>query len=645
MTNPEPLKDYARVQVKYDAELARILEATAKAIRARIQRAGTGVGGQIRAAQLRLTLAAINKMLTAMWASIGVTTNAGVVEGEGAAEDAIEAMTRTAYAALPEQAAEILVDGLRAAAESGLKSDAARRRRALSQRVYLQEALSKGKVEDTIRAGLIGNLSAKELAADVYQYVSPTVKGGASYAAMRLARTEINNAFHERQLEGAKRPGVSAVVWNLSGSHKVPDECNVYANHNGNGQYPVGQVPEKPHPQCFCYLTYVTTPPEEFAKQLANGDFDAEIDRRTRENMERMGQPVGNTPSPVRETPSKKPARKPSTNVKRTSTAPVQSIADFIPEVVGPPTANNIIRRWMREGKDEQYILANTKVSLDRANKLIDQAMKDFAIPAHLFPRNKASTAGSPVASTVNRSAPLPRKENTLPPVIGPNDDLQREMESRIKSTVKPGLVTKVKRQIAKQRQFVGDRIQRVTAVNQGPLSDGFEKAYAVTNVFTGEITFRPDLLSSAKSEALNRSARSGFHCSHKHDTVEGVVAHEMGHAFLNHLDFTREEGQLFIESAARIFGLPFVPPPPKTGVYGFLGMAPLVNNPRNKEIIARKVSKYAASNINEFIAEVWTGYTGDNPSREIQEMGKVIQGIISRLPATRKTVSRKGKR
>lgn len=298
MTQPEPIKDYAKVQVKYDAETARILELTAKRIRARIARAGMGIGGQIRKAQLTATLNAVVTMLNAMWATIDATLDAGVDAGTEAAEDAIEAMTRVAYAALSPQVAETLVNGLRASAESGLKSDKARRKRELSERVYNQRDLSKGKVEETIRAGLISNLSARELAADVYGYVSPTTPGGASYAAMRLARTEINNAFHERQLEGAKRPGVSAVKWNLSGSHRVPDECNVYAAHNGDGVWPVDGVPEKPHPQCFCYLTYETMKSDDFIKALESGDFDDEIDRRTKLNMARLGQPVGDTPVP-----------------------------------------------------------------------------------------------------------------------------------------------------------------------------------------------------------------------------------------------------------------------------------------------------------------------------------------------------------
>jgi hypothetical protein len=304
MAIPDPLIPYRKVQATTEREMRLILESTAKAIENRIKLLRPGVGGKIRAAQLRLTLASIRKLQRDMWTgAVAPQVARGVVNAEEAAESAVEAMTAVAYAALPEQVAETLVRGLRASAESGLKSDAARKKRALSAMVYRQRALHEGKVEQIIRQGLIANLSAKELAASAYKYVSPNTPGGASYAAMRLARTEINNAFHERQLNGAKRPGVKAVKWNLSGSHRVPDLCNVYADHGGNGQWSPDKVPDKPHPQCFCFLTYVTESADDFKAALESGKYDDEIDRRTRENMARLGQPVGDL-NPVSESKS-----------------------------------------------------------------------------------------------------------------------------------------------------------------------------------------------------------------------------------------------------------------------------------------------------------------------------------------------------
>lgn len=369
MANPKPspksLQPYRRVQAEAERDLRRILEASAKAIQARVARLPQGVGGQVRAAQLRLTLTAIRKLQRSMWTGAVNSTVVGGVDGaEKAAESAIETMTRVAYASLPEAAAEALVRGLRLSAESGLKSDAARRKRELSTRVYRQAALHEGKVEDIIRQGLVSNLSAKELASDVYKYVSPTTPGGASYAAMRLARTEINNAFHERQLAGAKRPGVTAVKWNLSGSHRVPDLCNVYAGHGGNGEWKPDSVPDKPHPQCFCFLTYVTAPPDEFRKRLEAGSFDDEIDRRTRENMARVGQKVGKVEpkksEPTKTKPTQTPAERRQSTPKKATPKKIATPKKTVvpePKVDQPPKDKGYVPgAWVLQTDHEAQI-------------------------------------------------------------------------------------------------------------------------------------------------------------------------------------------------------------------------------------------------------------------------------------------------
>jgi hypothetical protein len=282
-TNNEPLRAYLRVQRTYDAELNRVLERTARTIQARIGRLPVGIGGDVRKAQLRSTLAAIRTVQMEMWnGPVSDTIKRGRKAAMEAAENAAETLARVAYTALPPAVAEALTDGLRLSAESGIASDAARIPRVLSDRVYRNGVLASGQVEQIIRQGLIQNLSARELAKSAYRFVSPSAPGGASYSAMRLARTEINNAFHQRQIKGAERPGVTAVLWNLSGSHPKPDECNTLA---AKRRYKPENVPSKPHPQCFCYLTYETMPPDEFAAALQRGDFNDELDRRTQANL------------------------------------------------------------------------------------------------------------------------------------------------------------------------------------------------------------------------------------------------------------------------------------------------------------------------------------------------------------------------
>jgi hypothetical protein len=273
----QPLPAYLNVQAQYDRELARVLEQAARDIRARVAAIKPGVGGKVRAAQLNLALKEITAVQTAMWGN-GVQ---GVI-GRGrqasvkAAENAAETLSSVLYRSLPRSVANAVRDSVTLTASSGLRSDAVRAPKGLSRRVYHNAALASGAVEQTIRAGLVAGLSAKELASNVYKYISPTTPGGASYAASRLARTEINNAFHQRQINSARnRPGVNGVKWNLSGSHGKPDVCNQYAAHK---PYTPDMVPDKPHPHCLCFLTYDVMSPEDFAKALERGEFDHILD-------------------------------------------------------------------------------------------------------------------------------------------------------------------------------------------------------------------------------------------------------------------------------------------------------------------------------------------------------------------------------
>lgn len=149
----------------------------------------------------------------------------------------------------------------------------------LSRLVYKHEFLSTGKVAQQINRGLLLNRSAKEIAQSVRNYIHPRTPGGQSYAAMRLGRTEINNAFHRTTIEaGREQPWVEGFKWHTSRSHKIPDPCNELAAQDvddlGAGIYAPGNVPDKPHPQCMCYITTITLESDEFINRLARGDYN-----------------------------------------------------------------------------------------------------------------------------------------------------------------------------------------------------------------------------------------------------------------------------------------------------------------------------------------------------------------------------------
>jgi hypothetical protein len=594
--SPVPFQPYRKVQVGAERDMRAILESTSKAIATRIARLPIGIGGDVRKAQLVVTLAAIKRAQHSMWTGpVRDTIVTGVDDAQKAAESAIETMTRVAYASLSDAAAEALVRGLRLSAEAGLKAESARKIRELSSRVYHQAALHEGKVEQLIREGLIAGLSARELAATVHSYISPTTPGGSSYAAMRLARTEINNAFHERQLQGAKRPGVTAVKWNLSGSHRVPDLCNVYASHGkGSGEWMVDAVPDKPHPQCFCYLTYITASPEEFQKRLAAGSFDDEIDARTRANLARLGQPTSpreGKPKPTKASPS-------SSALPKTQVAALDKFNDGMT-------------------RDEWHWDAGA--NLNAIDALIKKKM---------VVRDGKKTViihGQEVQHDTYRLA-SPSSSKTEPTPIVKDDPLNRvEGEGR----------DRVQRVLNEQRAFVPNSMRRFNGVRKMSPTEAksFAAQYGKTalggyTVQTSEIAIHPQVLTSAYERQFSRELKNGFlsKCGHNHGAVESFIAHETGHHVDKMMGLSgTTEKKVVWRAVAEALGLK----PP------LLMDAKSLDRwvEKNQAVIAKKVSTYGSENAAELLAEVWAEYTtNDSPRAHVKAIGKAMQTLAERI-------------
>lgn len=273
----QPLIEYLGVQRQADAELNRVLAQAARDAEQRVlalELAPPGIGNRVRQAQLLQVIAAIRELQEQLWVQgIGPLIVRRLAAAQRAAMRAAEFMDDVLFASLPRQQAELLRDAARQMANSGLVTEAHRREVNLSARVWRNASLSSGALERTIRAGIIQGLSARELAGTVRSMVSPSTRGGVSYAAMRLARTELNNAFHERQIAVARnKPWVVGVQWNLSKSHPKKDKCDEYATENahdlGRGVFPTGGVPFKPHPHCLCYMTYEMQSEDDFVADL-----------------------------------------------------------------------------------------------------------------------------------------------------------------------------------------------------------------------------------------------------------------------------------------------------------------------------------------------------------------------------------------
>lgn len=94
-------------------------------------------------------------------------------------------------------------------------------------------------------------------------------------ASLRMARSEIHNAFWEASIRSAKKsPVVIAQKWNLSAGHGERvgfDICDILAGSNmfglGSGVYPTGNVPIVPHPNDICFLTDVIRPAKDWGKK------------------------------------------------------------------------------------------------------------------------------------------------------------------------------------------------------------------------------------------------------------------------------------------------------------------------------------------------------------------------------------------
>lgn len=166
----------------------------------------------------------------------------------------------------------------------------------LSDRVWKMNQLMneniKHMVEDCVNQGK----SAVNFAKAVEQYLekpgpawttgikpSITGRGSVKYNALRIARTETNQAYQKAQnLSDKNSVIVKGTKWNLSSSHPTvwppsaayngyPEICDYRAKHNhhglGPGVFPPGKAPSD-HPNGLCYLTSELYQGEELVNRI-----------------------------------------------------------------------------------------------------------------------------------------------------------------------------------------------------------------------------------------------------------------------------------------------------------------------------------------------------------------------------------------
>ena len=242
------------------------------------------IGSRIRRAQISGLLKQLRKLQTELWGSVTKTAELGMYRAAEAAAESEIAINRLLFDAGGFVMADF-DEAMRIQAQEGVANLLSRGANdiPLSSQVYRSQALARKQVDKAINRALLLQFSAKELAESVKHLINPNVRGGVSYAANRLARTEINNAFHRTQIDLREGdPWTQGMQWHLSGSHPRPDECNRYAervHYRGGdpGVFKVGNVPGKPHPNCLCFLTTKTIETEDFINGMASGKFDSFI--------------------------------------------------------------------------------------------------------------------------------------------------------------------------------------------------------------------------------------------------------------------------------------------------------------------------------------------------------------------------------
>lgn len=291
-TDRRPLLAYLRVQRDRERELVSILTRSSARMTRELNYLATkpGIGAAVRRDQILLTQMAIQRELSDLWSSLGRSVLAGRADAAAAAIEGLYpgSLLKTVY---PDADVDYLLRSAKAQARetvSTVEIRAKLSRIPLAESVYRNKELASGKIDDIVDAALARGASARELANDVRRFVRPDVRGGIKYAALRLGRTELNNAFHAQQVvSGVDTPWTTGMRWNLSGSHPRPDECNEYADEThipggDPGVYRPEDVPGKPHPNCLCFMTPETLDRGEFVSAYNSGAFDSFVDSMMR---------------------------------------------------------------------------------------------------------------------------------------------------------------------------------------------------------------------------------------------------------------------------------------------------------------------------------------------------------------------------
>ena len=406
MASPQPKPtDYrtqqAIVMQRADRDIIRILKRAQadinKTLRALAAR--RGIGARVETLRLQLVKRELQLKLAETWRKIGDVIEARRLESAARVLDLNRVSDELALtgAGLPDgpEVARAVADAELDAARTGLDRMIARTSGSsyvpLSQRVYASTVVVNGAVDRLVSSALARGLSARDFAKEVSGFINPNTPGGVRYAAMRLARTEINNAAHALAIDAVRdKPWVTGMKWHLSSSHPRTDVCNSLASGgtNGDGIYAKDAVPSKPHPHCFCYVTPETPSDEEFLDNLIAGHYNSYIEkyRNIQPGQVVRSNLVGGEPKKVAlppAPPKKAPAKRAPAPAKATK-APVKRAAKAAPAPVVDPLKKaaraHVEPFWQKAPLvAREAVKRNLNMAADRAPRSM-VLLRDFTI-------------------------------------------------------------------------------------------------------------------------------------------------------------------------------------------------------------------------------------------------------------------------
>lgn len=280
------LQRYLTIQAKHDTKVRTALIQAAQDATTQIEALANNstFSAGVRSAQLRLTMKIVKEVLDELFKKQIPLITAGSKESARAAVTAFgetdRDYLRKAFnaSASSKKSVDGFLQGQLIQAElsvANLVSRLEKSKHPLSTRVYRTKRLANTWVQREINSAIVRNASANEIAKRVRSSIRPNVAGGVSYAALRLGRTELNNAFHATSVSLAQdRPWVQGMVWRVSGTHESSEGLAEICDRYNQQLFEVNNVPKKPHPMCRCVVTPQVEPLEAFARNLTAGYYN-----------------------------------------------------------------------------------------------------------------------------------------------------------------------------------------------------------------------------------------------------------------------------------------------------------------------------------------------------------------------------------